>query len=118
MEKLIACCGYDCAACEAWIATTANDYDLRAKKARQWNAQFNRTDITPEMINCTGCLAPGPKISHCLNCAIRKCVISKGDMTCGACETMGRCTTLEKVIKHVPEAVENLKALWKAKEKI
>jgi hypothetical protein len=117
MQKLIACCGYNCAACEARIATMANDPDLRAKKAQQWNAQFNRTDITPEMINCTGCLAPGLKIGHCLRCTIRKCAMSKSFTTCGECGIMESCTMLEKVIKHVPEAMGNLKSLRKAKEK-
>jgi hypothetical protein len=109
MEKLTACCGYNCAACEAWIATRANDHDLRVKKAKQWNVQFNRTDITPEMINCTGCLEPGPKIAHCLQCAIKNCAVSKGYSTCGECDKMESCATLGKVVKHVPEAIENLK---------
>jgi hypothetical protein len=110
MEKLIACCGFDCAICEARIATMANDYDLRAKKAEQWNKQYNRTDITPEMINCTGCLEPGPKIGHCQRCAIRNCANSKGYKTCAACEKMQVCETLGKVISHAPEALENLKS--------
>lgn len=114
MEKLIACCGYNCAACEAWIATRADDYDLRARKAEQWNRQFNRTDIIPEMINCTGCREQGPKISHCLRCGIRDCAVTKGYKTCGECGTMEQCTTLGKVLSHAPKALENLRSLIKS----
>jgi hypothetical protein len=53
MEKQIACCGLDCAGCDARIATLANDNELRTKTAEQWKVQFS-ADITPEMINCTG----------------------------------------------------------------
>ena len=31
MEKVIACCGLNCATCDARTATIANDDDLRAK---------------------------------------------------------------------------------------
>ena len=51
MEKLIARCGMDCAACEARIATVTNNKELRAKKAAEWK-------IPPEKIDCTGCQKP------------------------------------------------------------
>jgi hypothetical protein len=37
MEKLIACCGLNCAACDARIATLTNDDALRVKTAERWN---------------------------------------------------------------------------------
>jgi len=40
MEKIISCCGLDCAACEARIATLANDDKLRAETAEKWMKQF------------------------------------------------------------------------------
>jgi len=77
MNKLIACCGLNCADCDARIATIADDNELRAKTAEKWKIQHNATDITPEMINCTGCIKSGVKFEHCGNCEIRNCAISK-----------------------------------------
>ena len=64
MEKVIACCGLDCATCDARIATLADDNELRAQTAEKWKVQFS-PDITPQMINCTGCREAGVKFSHC-----------------------------------------------------
>ncbi len=53
-DKLIACCGLDCEKCDARIATLADDNALREKTAALWS-KLNGAQITPEMINCTGC---------------------------------------------------------------
>lgn len=55
-DKLIACCGLDCEKCDARIATLADDNALREKTAALWS-KLNGAQITPEMINCTGCRA-------------------------------------------------------------
>jgi hypothetical protein len=111
MEKLIACCGLNCAECDARIATIANDNALRAKTAEKWKVQYNVPDISVEMINCTGCREDGVKINHCHECEIRNCVISKGFQTCADCEMLESCTILGKVLQHVPDALINLKSL-------
>jgi hypothetical protein len=111
MEKLIACCGYNCATCDARIATVTNDNELRAKKAEEWKIQYNTADISPEMINCTECRGDGVIIGHCQHCEIRNCVRSKGFQTCADCNEMEICQTLEKVLRYVPDALENLKSL-------
>ena len=111
MEKLIACCGLNCAACDARIATIANDNDLRARTAEKWRVQYNTPDITPEMINCTGCLEPGVKLAHCEQCEIRKCVIAKGYQTCADCDELEKCALVGNIFKYVPEALDNLKSL-------
>jgi hypothetical protein len=111
MEKLIACCGLNCAACEARIATLADDDELRAKTAEKWSVQFNAPAISPHMINCTGCMEPGVKIGHCEQCEIRKCALSKGFKTCADCDAMESCALLKNIFRFAPEALENLKAL-------
>jgi len=111
MEKLIACCGLDCAACDARIATLANDNALRARTAEKWRVLYNAPGITAEMINCTGCREPGVKIGHCYECEIRKCVLGKGFQTCAECTKLEDCTILQKVVQYVPEAMVNLRAL-------
>lgn len=111
MERLIACCGLNCAACDARIATIANDNELRAQTAEKWKVQYGASDITPEMINCTGCREAGVKISHCAECEIRNCVQAKGVQTCAACEKLENCALLVNLHQFVPEALENLKSL-------
>lgn len=111
MEKLIACCGLDCATCDARIATVKNDDDLRKTTAEKWRVAFNASDLSYEMINCTGCREEGVKFSHCSVCEVRNCVESKGFDTCGDCSDMETCALVAGIHKYVPEAVANLRAL-------
>lgn len=110
MEKIISCCGLNCATCDARIATITNDDELRAKTSEQWTAQFH-ADITPEMINCTGCREAGVKFQHCAECEIRNCAILKGFKTCADCDELESCAIVKNVHQYVPEALENLKSL-------
>jgi hypothetical protein len=110
MVKLIACCGLNCAACEARIATISNDDELRKATAEKWSSMY-KSEITPEMINCTGCREEGVKLGHCLECQIRKCAAAKGFGTCGECSRMETCEIISPVHKYVPEAITNLKNL-------
>lgn len=111
MEKLIACCGLNCATCDARIATIKNDDELRKATAEKWKKMYNASDLTPEMINCTGCREPGVKFSHCNECEIRNCVKTKGYDTCGECKELETCTIVAGVLKYVPDALMNLKNL-------
>lgn len=108
MGKLIACCGLDCSACDARIATISNDDELRKSTAEKWQKEYNATGITAEMINCTGCLEPGVKLGHCLECEIRKCAIAKGYKTCSECSEIETCAIISPVITNVPGALQNL----------
>jgi hypothetical protein len=110
MEKLIACCGLNCAACDARIATITDDNELRIQTAEKWKAGFS-ADITPEMINCTGCREAGVKFAHCSECEIRNCVQSKDFETCADCEKLENCSLLVNLHQYAPEALENLKSL-------
>ncbi len=111
MEKLISACGLNCAACDARIATISNNDELRQITADKWKVGYNAPDITPDMINCTGCREPGAKFSHCSVCEIRNCVQAKGFDTCADCPEMGTCSIVAAVHQYVPEAVDNLKSL-------
>ena len=73
MNDYIGYCGLDCEKCEARLATVNNDENLRKKVAELWS-QLNGTEITPEMINCTGCRIEGPKYPYCESmCPIKQC---------------------------------------------
>lgn len=111
MEKLISCCGLNCAVCDARIATVTNDDELRKATADKWRISYNATNLSPAMINCTGCREEGVKFSHCGECEIRNCVKAKGFNTCGECRDMETCVLVAGVHKYVPEAVTNLRSL-------
>jgi hypothetical protein len=111
MEKLIACCGLNCATCDARIATINNDDELRKATVEKWRVAYNAADLSYEMINCTGCREEGVKFAHCAVCEIKKCVSAKEFGTCGDCTEMETCTIVAGVHKYVPEAITNLKNL-------
>jgi len=111
MEKIIACCGLNCAVCDARIATLANDNQLRSQTAEKWGVHFNAPNITPEMINCTGCREAGIKFNHCSGCEIRKCADSKNFNTCAECNELENCSIVKNLHQFVPEALENLRSL-------
>jgi hypothetical protein len=111
MEKLISCCGLNCATCDARVATINNDDELRKTIAEKWKVSFNNTDISPASINCTGCREEGPKLSYCSMCEIRKCATTKGYITCGECPDLVSCSIISAIHKNVPEALTNLRNL-------
>ena len=110
MEKLIACCGLDCATCDARIATISNDDKLRNETAGKWKEQFS-VDITPEMINCFGCREEGVKFAHCAECEIRNCVKAQSFDTCADCDKLDSCALVSGIHKFIPDALANLKSL-------
>jgi hypothetical protein len=111
MENIIACCGLNCTSCDARIATVKNDNELRRATAEKWSEMYHAADLTPELINCTGCREEGVKFSHCSVCEIRNCVKAKGYDTCGDCKEMDTCVLVSAVHKYMPEAINNLKNL-------
>jgi hypothetical protein len=111
MEKLIACCGINCDTCDARIATLKNDDELRKFTAQKWQKIYNVPEIPFESINCTGCRMEGIKISHCAECQIKNCAVAKGYETCGECADLETCEIVAPVLKHVPDAIRNLKNL-------
>lgn len=111
MEKIISCCGLNCATCDARIATISNDDELRKATAEKWKVMYNVPDMSPDMINCTGCREEGAKLGHWSMCQIRLCVVEKGFKTCGDCKEIGTCNLVAGLHKAVPEAVINLQSL-------
>ena len=109
MDRFIAYCGLDCEKCEARIATINDDDNLRRKVASEWS-ELNHVEITPEMINCTGCRLDGPKTVYCDSlCPIKKCASSKGYETCGSCPDMEGCDKVGMVIGNNKDALNNLR---------
>jgi GNAT superfamily N-acetyltransferase len=109
MNDYIAYCGLDCERCEARLATVNNDDSLRQKIAHEWS-ELNGAEITPEMINCSGCRIEGVKTPYCDSlCPIRQCAMSRGIETCGSCSEMDGCEKLGMIVKNNQYALRNLK---------
>lgn len=109
MNDMIACCGLDCAKCDAYNATINDDDEMRRKVAKIWS-ELNGVDITPEMINCLGCRREGVKTPFCESmCQIRICCTDKGYPACGECGEMESCQKLSMVIGNNNIALSNLK---------
>lgn len=108
MRNMIAFCGLDCGKCDAYIATKNNDRTLREATAELWS-KLNNAPILPEHINCEGCRTNGVKTVYCESlCPIRQCALEKGVATCGDCQKMNQCLTLEAVTANNPDARNNL----------
>jgi len=107
MEKMIACCGLDCAQCGAYLALKNDDQALREKTAAEWTVAHN-FNFTPEMINCTGCKGDGVQVCHCSVCEIRKCACGKGVENCGVCADFKTCKVINDFIALVPCVAANL----------
>ena len=79
MKEYISYCGLNCETCNARLATIFNDDALREAVAALWS-KLNDAEITPDMINCTGCRIPGAKTPYCDSiCPIRQCAVKKRD---------------------------------------
>ena len=106
MNDYIAYCGLDCEACEARLATVNNDNELRIKVSKEWS-ELNGVEITPEMINCSGCRIPGVKTVYCDSlCPIRQCAREKQMETCDGCPEMKSCEKVGAIIGNNPDAEE------------
>lgn len=109
MNKYIAYCGLDCESCEARLATVNNDDALRSKVAKLWS-ELNNAEITPEMINCSGCRIPGVKTPYCDSlCPIRQCAMNKKVETCGDCPEMDACEKVGMILNNNEQARINLR---------
>ncbi len=66
-------------------------------------AELNGVEITPEMINCSGCRIPGVKTVYCDSlCPIRQCAREKQLETCGGCPEMRSCEKVGAIIGSNP----------------
>lgn len=112
MAEMIAYCGLDCAGCEAYLATRADDDAKRVEIAAQWSARYH-ADIKPEHINCDGCSGDGQKFFYCANlCELRKCAMEKELSNCAACDEYA-CEKLQSFFEMAPQARTALDALRK-----
>jgi len=86
----------DCAKCEGYIATQANDLEAIELVAGKWRKQYNSPEITAESVICDGCTNDGRKSGYCnFICKIRSCAIKKSVQNCAYCSDYDSCKELE-----------------------
>ncbi len=109
MNEMIACCGLNCFACPAYIATKENDDIKRQNVADMWSKMF-KMSLNIKDINCDGCLSEsGILFGHCTNCAIRRSAKEHKVKNCAYCPEYS-CKKLDAFLDVLPnkEARENL----------
>jgi hypothetical protein len=110
MTTLIAACGLDCARCDSYIATQANDMAALAAVAEKWTREYNAPGLTAENVQCDGCMIEGRKIGHCSECGIRLCALERDLVNCAVCPDYA-CEKLQGFLADVPHAKANLEAI-------
>lgn len=79
MTRHISCCGFDCSGCRLYIS--------------QEKASGNEAlEDGGEKQRCGGCRSEGVKFPYCEECRIRKCVMSRGIVSCMECAMLNSCT--------------------------
>jgi hypothetical protein len=112
MDTMIAPCGTNCAECEAYKATLANDNAAIERIAGEWGKTYN-IEIKPEHVWCDGCMAASErKCAHCAECDVRLCAIEQNVPTCAHCKEYP-CNKLEEYFKQAPVLKENLEKVRK-----
>ena len=110
-NSLIAPCGLDCAQCEAYKLTQANDLAGLEALVTKWKVDFNAPDMTVKDVTCDGCMATSGRIGgYCAMCGIRACTVEHGFATCAECTDYG-CEKLTAFWQNAPQAKANLEAL-------
>ena len=107
METLIAVCGINCGACEAYLATQNDDDAARAEIAGKWSKMYD-ADIKAADIYCDGCTSESDRrFMYCSHCQIRACGVERTLVNCAYCDDYA-CEELEKFFKMAPEAKTTL----------
>lgn len=111
MAPFFAYCGLDCAACEAYLATQAEDEAAKLDLLARWRVEFDTPDMPIEAVTCDGCTSKGRLGGYCRVCPVRACGHEKGVENCAYCIEYENCQTLHDFIGMIPVARENLAAI-------
>ncbi|MBN2085206.1 MAG: DUF3795 domain-containing protein [Anaerolineales bacterium] len=111
MAQIIAVCGLDCAACEAYKATQAKDEAAKEKVAAKWRVDYGNPKVDAAYVTCDGCLAADGRLGgHCTECEPRLCAVGRGLANCGLCPDYD-CEKISSLLKYIPDAKARLDAI-------
>ena len=109
-EHLAAVCGLYCGACSLYRACR-DDNQERLEEVRQLIS--SRAQVTPDDLQCDGCLAQGHLAPFCQQCEIRQCPGDKpGINRCSDCPDFP-CSLVTEFnndgVRHHAEVMENIR---------
>lgn len=111
MAALFGCCGTDCSACKALIATRSNNQDALELVAASWRRTYQNPSFTADNVRCDGCLSQSfVHPAWCGQCPIRACGREHSVANCAVCPEYG-CTRMTKFTENNPDMRANLEAL-------
>ncbi len=111
MAVLMAYCGQDCAQCEAYQATQADDVAWKERVAAQWREGFQNENFNIMSVTCDGCVTAGGRLSsYCSVCPVRACAEEHGVESCAYCPDYD-CETIRGFFQMNPALQQALDAL-------
>jgi hypothetical protein len=111
MGTLFGCCGNDCGACGAYIATCANDEEALERVATAWRQEYQNPSFTADNVRCDGCLSSSTvHPAWCGQCPIRACGQEHKVANCAVCTSYG-CEKIVSFTASFPQMRANLEAL-------
>ncbi len=111
MTALIAYCGADCAACEAYQATQADDPAWKERVAAGWREAYQNPGFNIMSVTCDGCTSTSGRLgAYCPQCPVRACAAARGVPHCAACPDYA-CEKIQAFFAMSPELQANLEAL-------
>ncbi len=115
MHLLVAYCGLNCAECEAYQATQADDTAWKEKIAAKWRVDYQSPQIDIHTVTCDGCRTPdGRAGGYCAECPLRACGAQRGVETCAHCAEFETCRHLAEFYQVAPQmkaALEEIRRL-------
>jgi hypothetical protein len=111
MNTLIAYCGLNCATCEAYLATQANDQAAQERLLVKWRQEFNAPNMTLADVICDGCVSLTGRLGgYCGQCPIRACGVERQVTNCADCADYA-CEKLAGFFAQAPAAKANLEEI-------
>jgi hypothetical protein len=112
MHQLIAYCGLNCAECEAFQATQADDDAWKEKIAAKWRVEYQSPQIDIHAATCDGCRSPlGRAGGYCAECPLRACGARRGVETCAHCAEFETCRHLAEFYQVAPQMKATLEEI-------
>jgi hypothetical protein len=111
MSDMIAYCGLNCAECNAFEATKANDSEQKKQLAIKWTEGLE-IEFKPEDIDCNGCRSESISGWCRKVCKIRPCAEDREIKSCALCDDYP-CDKLNEFLSKEPMARRNLDEIWK-----
>jgi hypothetical protein len=108
MTTMLAVCGLDCAAWDAYTATQAKDEAAKEKIAAKWRIEYGNPKVDAAYVTCDGCLiSSGELDGHFKECEPRWCAVGRGLANYGECPDYG-CEKINGLLKYIPDAKARL----------